>query len=246
MAQPADNISTETDSEQAAATTTVDTTAPDTTAEPEAVGGDKEATKDAKAPEAPPKTFSQSEVEDMMRERIARERRRWKRQETAPKEPAQAAPKEMKGPEPADNEPTRAEWRAFERGVAGLGLTDRQIEVMEAEYLRNRPDRTDIGTFVADTAADLGWAKSDPKPTQREAQAPEAKVADPKPANPAAFDNNTAAQAPNWQQVVNPDQLTRDQIAQILNEKGMRAGRRYIRTLAERWHRNTVVVPPGQ
>lgn len=197
------------------------------------------------------RSFSQAEVEQMMRERLERERRRWKRdQESQEKRPAEApkakAKAESAEPAPSVSEPSSREWRAFERSVGALGLNDRQITVLEDMFLSERPDRADIIDFVKDAAAELGWVKSEPQPAQRDAtQAKEPPVQPKKQANPAAIDNNVAAAQTGWKQQVSPDALTADQIAQIINEKGLRAGQKFIRNWVERYHRNTRVVPPS-
>lgn len=204
------------------------------------------------------KTYTKAEVEQMIQARLANKSRK-----TQPKSDAPPARKETPAADPAPAKPggvTKADLQAeierlnlgrqFDRvAVQWPHLSDRQRSTMERDFMDEQPDHP--AEWMGQYVKEMQWAtKSDPQPTQRNASdtgggndKPKGESVKKEP-NPAAIDNNAPAAQPGWQQATDPSQLTKDQIAQIIQEKGLRAGQRYIRQMGERWGRSVRVVPP--
>jgi hypothetical protein len=82
----------------------------------------------------PPKTFKQEDVDEIVSKRLARERRRWEREQQARQQPPiQAAPVDGEPPKPAISEFQTVE--EYDRAMTEW--TDKRIEAREAKKVRD-------------------------------------------------------------------------------------------------------------
>lgn len=116
---------------------------------------------------------------------------------------------------------------------------------MKGDCLEEKPD--DVDEWVTDWLKARGMEKPTTEPAPRENNAGNGdSTVDQtvKKPDPAAVDNSAPAGETSWNQIVDPTQLTKIHVDQILADKGTRAGQSYIRKLWETWG-HTVRVMPG-
>lgn len=198
---------------------TNDETADETTTTPDTPPDDR-------APSRDERMFSESEVADIVKKRLDRERRKQR-----------SKPPSNGKSNGADDEVSSRELRKFDRAMGKLDLNETQIDVLEGLFSKDRPDN--VTDWVAKRAADLGWATT--KPADK-GDAPPSDTDTPK--MPPASDKGPATAATGWERKDDPTSWTQDDIGRILREKGTAKGRNFIRQQLEGYLKSVRIVPP--
>jgi hypothetical protein len=111
----------------------------------------------------------------------------------------------------------RAE-QALDRALRGAPVNERQYERIRRLMLAEQPD--DVGSWVRDTIEDLGIASTQPVPEPS---------AQPRPVGPPASNAGTPGTAPPWESGTHPLTWSADDVKRIIDLKGERDGRKFIR-----------------
>jgi hypothetical protein len=192
--------------------------------------------------EIPPaaKTYTEAQhqagINSAVQKRLARERQPEPPREEAPKPAPDPSPKpSTKADLSLEVESLRGDLQ-FERAVRGLDIDDDRRDVLETLFKAEKPQH--LREWAKEKMKVMGWAKSDTSPAQSVSKTEAAPTSDPTPpAGPPASDNGAPSPQPTFEQTGNPELLTKDSIARIYSEKGVRNGMIHIKDMAERWYK---------
>jgi hypothetical protein len=191
------------------------------------------------------KTYTEAEhqagITSAVQKRLARVKQPEPPREEAPKPAPDPSPKpSTKADLGLEVDSLRSELQ-FERAVRGLDIDDDRRDVLETLFRAEKPEH--LREWAKEKMKVMGWAKSDTSPAQSVSKTETAPTPDLKPpAGPLASDNGAPSPQPTFEQTGNPELLTKDSIARIYSEKGVRTGVIYIKDMAERWYKGRRVL----
>lgn len=201
--------------------------------------------------------FTKDEVEEIVRKRLQRERRKLKRElqaEEKPKPQPKRAKSETRDSESGERETLRerlerVELREeFTDAAAELGLSRAQRKRLMRIYLKEKPEG-DPAEWIEETLEELGVSLGEPSTPKQTKEPPRAEeAADAKPEKPAEPKQPVEQSAPSrdpsaYTPQDNPLHWSKDVLDRILSEKGVTEGRKYIRQQLEQHLEKVKVVP---
>ena len=202
---------------------------PDNTAD--STAADTEADESSATPESGERLYSRAEVDSIVanvRRSLAAKEKKSKPSNDSDA-PSQQSQNVTKRELMAELENLRR-GRDFDRALGGLPLKDSQRDALETLFRAESPE--DVREWAERKIADLGWAKPQTQSIPEQQKTPAAKV-----------DFGAPSPKAKWDQVINPNEWTADDIERIYAEKGVAAGRKFITERAERYLKNARVVP---
>lgn len=183
--------------------------------------------------------FSAEDVERIVKERLARDRR--KRRDRQSKPPKQTDTRDNA----EDSRWSDGSWRDdFYDAIDGYRLTRSQRRRLRESFKREQPDDPDA--WVEEWCRDFGIDRDDEvatdEPEDRKTKLPtddleerDSEPAEPKP-KPAS-DKGPPNPARDWGDILDPNALSEDDIKRMYQKHGKREAQRKIRTMAEAWAR---------